>query len=131
MGTYVYSLRAPKRKIKLSNNTESTVQHFAYAYKEFMGWEASRGYKMMEGRVIAQAEKAYANYDYENGYIVLCDHKDDDGKLTNLDGKKVYKNLEASILFDTTMDKYMKEVGVLKREGKKYVLLLTEGVCHG
>jgi hypothetical protein len=125
MGTYVYSLKKQKRKIKLSEHVDSHVQHFSYAYKESFAWEPSRAYKMMVGRVDSQSQKAYEEYN-ENDLIVICDYKDEDGKITDLDGKKVYRKLASNTLYDSTMHDYMEYVGILKKEGKSYVLNIGE-----
>jgi hypothetical protein len=119
MGLYIYSLKKASRKIKTDQGIDK-VQHFSYSYKDWSGWTVPASFKRMEGRVNASADRAFE--EYKGGYIVTCDVKDEDGKLTDLDGVKVYKDLPCSTLYDDHIDKNLSYVGTLKKEGRSYVL---------
>ena len=119
MGTYVYSLKKASRKIKTKNGV-AKVQHFSYAYKEYFGFWPCKDHNLMVGRVAAQAQKAFSEYD--GGYIVRVDVKDRNGKLNDLDGASVFKNLKHPVMYDDIMDKRMEYVGILHKEGRSYVL---------
>lgn len=119
MGTYYYTLRKATRNVK-DNGQTVPVRHLTYAYKPSYSYHPSAGYDRMVGRVDYQAQNAMDSYD--NGYVMIGDVKDDNGKSPDLSGRRVYKNLRQSYWYDND-DVPADYVGFILKKGRSYVLV--------
>ncbi len=123
MGTYKYTFKKASRNIT-DEGVKTKVQHLSYAYKPNCSWSAwgDNGYQNYCNLRDSQAERSYESYD--GGYIVIHDVKDDDGKLSNLNTLKVYKNLKKSYWYDSdNIEDIAEYVGYLVKKGRSYELV--------
>ena len=119
MGTYVYTLKKASRNI-IDNGQRVPVQHFSYAYKESYSFWPNAQYERVTSLMHSHAENAFD--EYNGGYIVLEDVKDESGKRSDLDGVEVYKNLTKSDWIDC-QDMPAEYVGYLVKKGRSYELV--------
>ncbi len=123
MGIYNYNFKKASRNIT-DEGVKTKVQHLSYAYKANCAWSAwgESGYHNYCNLRDSQAERSFASYD--GGYIVVHDVKDDNGKLSNLDTLKVYKNLQKSYWLDCdNIEEIAEYVGYLVKKGRSYELV--------
>ena len=119
MGSYNYTFKKASRNIT-DEGVKTIVQHLSYAYKLSNAWFPEARYVTYCALRDSQAERSFE--DYDGGYIVIADVKDEDGKISNLEGQKVYKNLQKSYWIDND-DHGMEYVGYLVKKGRSYELV--------
>lgn len=123
MGIYNYTFKKASRNIT-DEGVKTIVQHLSYAYKSSCAWSAwgNNNYQNYCNLRDSQAERSFVSYD--GGYIVVHDVKDDNGKLSNLDKLKVYKNLKKSYWLDCdNIEEIAEYVGYLVKKGRSYELV--------
>jgi hypothetical protein len=121
MGTYAYTFRKASRNI-IDNGEKSKVQHLAFSYKPYYSWEPPAFYNRFVAVAESHAERSFK--DYDGGYIVMRDVKDDTGKVSDLHNANVYKNLQTPIWYDHS-EIPAEYVGYLVKEGRSYKLIHT------
>ena len=119
MGSYNYTFKKASRNIT-DEGVKTIVQHLSYAYKLSNAWFPEARYVTYCALRDSQAERSFE--DYDGGYIVIADVKDEDGKISNLEGQKVYKNLQKSYWIDCN-ELEMEYVGYLVKKGRSYELV--------
>jgi hypothetical protein len=113
MGTYVYNLRK-KQATMLTAEGSVSVNHYRYAYKEWLGnaWDSAveRRRDFIRDNAERVAERAW--HETEHRFAVICDEKVEDGDV-------VYTAVERPLWYDTNPCP-MLAIGWARRVGRAW-----------
>jgi len=117
MGVYVYTMRAKSTDIEI-DGSKVKANLLSYAFKPYWCGEQSASFS----RILTRAENFWAEHETPDVYVI--GDKFENGAYV----RKGWPKYKASC-YDTNWPG--EHIGYLKRVGRKWTIVSTEGECNG